>query len=231
MPDDVKDTELPFRSALTMHEPWATLLATGVKRIETRSWPAPPGVIGSMVALHGAVAKPAPGRIGDFEVRVPLGDGPDWPWTLRHLEDPGVKVRLALGAVAGTARLAACVPMIGRDEIESSAMFVRVGLEPGDTEAGWEAAICVGGGEYRDATRELDYGHFEPGRWAWVFTDAATVGTRCPWCLRTDAAVNDTDPPGVCGICHGDGPCVSVPARGGQRVWRWRGPADGTVPA
>ncbi len=37
--------------ALTLHQPWASLIATGVKTIETRSWPPPPSVIGHRIAI------------------------------------------------------------------------------------------------------------------------------------------------------------------------------------
>jgi hypothetical protein len=39
---------------LTLTQPWASLLAHGWKRIETRSWTAPPAAIGQRIAVHAA---------------------------------------------------------------------------------------------------------------------------------------------------------------------------------
>ena len=38
--------------AITLHQPWATLIADGVKTIETRSWRPPQTLIGQRIAIH-----------------------------------------------------------------------------------------------------------------------------------------------------------------------------------
>lgn len=38
--------------AITLHQPYASLIACGAKRIETRNWPAPPAAIGQPIAIH-----------------------------------------------------------------------------------------------------------------------------------------------------------------------------------
>ena len=38
--------------ALTLHQPWASLIAEGPKTVETRSWSAPAWVIGQRIAIH-----------------------------------------------------------------------------------------------------------------------------------------------------------------------------------
>ena len=38
--------------ALTLHQPWATLIANEVKTIETRSWAPSPSLIGERIAIH-----------------------------------------------------------------------------------------------------------------------------------------------------------------------------------
>lgn len=40
--------------ALTVTQPWATLVIRGVKRFETRSWAPPDAVIGTRIAIHAA---------------------------------------------------------------------------------------------------------------------------------------------------------------------------------
>ena len=38
--------------ALTLHQPWASLIAYGVKAIETRSWAPPKALLGERIAIH-----------------------------------------------------------------------------------------------------------------------------------------------------------------------------------
>lgn len=38
--------------ALPLWQPWASLVAIGAKRIETRHWPAPKSLIGQRIAIH-----------------------------------------------------------------------------------------------------------------------------------------------------------------------------------
>jgi hypothetical protein len=44
--------------ALTVYQPWASLIAAGGKPVEWRGWPAPAFVIGKRIAIH-ASARPA----------------------------------------------------------------------------------------------------------------------------------------------------------------------------
>lgn len=44
--------------AITLWQPWATLVAIGVKRLETRSWPIPRAALGQAVAIHAAKRAP-----------------------------------------------------------------------------------------------------------------------------------------------------------------------------
>lgn len=43
---------------LTLTQPWATLLVTGEKRIETRSWTPAQNTIGTVIAIHAAKGFP-----------------------------------------------------------------------------------------------------------------------------------------------------------------------------
>jgi hypothetical protein len=75
-------------------QPWATLIAVGAKRVETRSWPPPPDLLGQRIAVHAAKER-------------------------RELEMAAVPVftrrlagaQLPLGAVVATARLVAFAPI------------------------------------------------------------------------------------------------------------------------
>jgi activating signal cointegrator 1 len=43
----------PF-PALTIYQPWASLIAYGFKEFETRGWPAPQKYVGQLIAIHAA---------------------------------------------------------------------------------------------------------------------------------------------------------------------------------
>ena len=38
--------------AITLHQPWASLIALGLKTVETRSWPAPARLVAQRIAIH-----------------------------------------------------------------------------------------------------------------------------------------------------------------------------------
>ena len=40
--------------ALSLWQPWASLIADGRKKIETRHWPPPPSLLGQQIAIHAA---------------------------------------------------------------------------------------------------------------------------------------------------------------------------------
>ena len=40
--------------AITLHQPWASRIALGIKTVETRSWPAPARLLGRRIAVHAA---------------------------------------------------------------------------------------------------------------------------------------------------------------------------------
>ena len=46
---------------LSMHQPWASLVADGVKTVETRSWRPPASVVGERIGIH-STQRPASAR-------------------------------------------------------------------------------------------------------------------------------------------------------------------------
>ena len=85
--------------AITLHQPWASLIALGIKTVETRSWPAPARLVGQTIAIHASkrVVK-GPGDAIERELRTHLGE--DWG---RHIPAGAV---LATAVLAGMARVA-----------------------------------------------------------------------------------------------------------------------------
>lgn len=74
--------------ALSLTQPWATLVVTGRKRVETRSWPTS---IRERIAIHASKAMPAYAR----EAAIEFGLDPD---------------ALPRGAIVGQVSLAGCEP-------------------------------------------------------------------------------------------------------------------------
>ena len=66
--------------ALTLHQPWASLIAHGVKKIETRSWAPPRSLVGQRIAIHAGKRVVGPGSLNSA-TRLAIADlfGPDWP--------------------------------------------------------------------------------------------------------------------------------------------------------
>ena len=211
----------PMR-AMTIRQPWASLVVLGVKRVETRSWRAPAALIGQRIAIHAsAKVPPLVTFVGDYHV----AQGSTW------LHGPGVDVRMAFGAVVGSAVLTACIPMTNRNSGEpdpGDGPYVTV---YGDGVLG----LVTPPAPIADfsITDQRPYGDFAPGRWAWIFTDAAPTTERCP-CDGCRKGVVEADNPtsmdlgghlsynAVCPVCDGVGRCAPIEnVKGRLGLWRW----------
>ena len=133
--------------AITLHQPWATLIALGIKTVETRSWPAPERLLGQVIAVHaGKRVVRRPGDRIERELRARLGD--DWSRTIP------ARAVLATVTLAGMARVEYVDPMTGH------------AVHDGPTEVG-----CAAG----SGRTPIDpWGDFSSGRWLW-FLDGVEV--------------------------------------------------------
>ena len=134
--------------AITLHQPWASLITLGVKTVETRSWPAPERLLGQTVAAHaGKRVVRNPGVAVENEMRFRLGV--DWHRTI------------PAGAVLATAVLAGIAKVAYVDHVTGHA------VHDGCTEVG----CSVGWGR----TRIDPWGDFNPGRWLWFLVDVRAL--------------------------------------------------------
>lgn len=62
---------------LTVWNPWAVLIAAGVKPYEFRSWVAPAWIRGQRIAIHAGARKPKRGEVEDIIHAVERGGGRD----------------------------------------------------------------------------------------------------------------------------------------------------------
>lgn len=125
--------------AITLHQPWATLIALGVKTIETRSWPFPGApdfgaADGVPLAIHAAKSIP----------RYAYDAMASEPALVQALYDRWPRVRLdelPLGKVIAVCEVVACLPSE---------------REPG---VPWTSPVFE---------KNAPYGDFSPGRWLWL---------------------------------------------------------------
>lgn len=164
--------------ALTLWEPFASLVAYGVKRIETRSWPTS---YRGPLAIHAAQREPdaarnaaraalaragmpcACGCPGERHSHVGCFDCPCLRWT------PSWR----LGSVIALTSVDDCLPMVAwNDDRLDVSDFLQV--EP--------RALIVfrGRTSEADVTAEREWGDYRPGRHAWLLGQPCVLERPCP---------------------------------------------------
>lgn len=135
--------------AISLWQPWASAIACGSKRIETRSWKFPKSLEGQLVAIHAS--------------KQWKSDEKEFSAVLRSYGiNLGFEGTPPLGGIVAVARLVKCLPteeIFGSDPENpnfSSYLVEPNGFTPGP--------------EYNS---QLEYllGNYWPGRFGWVFTD------------------------------------------------------------
>ena len=164
--------------ALTLHQPWASLVALGVKTIETRSWATS---YRGPLAIHAATRWPVQGAVGGYFVRNIRRR--DWPTALHYSEmlwendldeRRPFSAQLPLGAVVATCELVdvAWTTMPGKDGSRSDIGFNiwDRSPQPFDEETARIWALSENG----------PYGDFSPGRYAWLLADIKALDEPVP---------------------------------------------------
>ncbi|MDE0344041.1 MAG: ASCH domain-containing protein [Deltaproteobacteria bacterium] len=157
--------------AITLHQPWASLIAMGLKAVETRSWPAPARLVGQRIAVHaGKRLVRQPGECIERKLRAQWGE--DW------------RVNIPTGAVVATAVLAGMAQAAHIDPLTGHAVH----------DPATEVGCAVGTGR----TPIDPWGDFSPGRWLWFLDDVEAllepvpaVGRQSFWRWVGDAASLD----------------------------------------
>lgn len=151
--------------AITLTQPWATLVAIGAKKIETRSWST--SYRGPLLIHAGAGLGPVGGVSGLQELccsepfqTVLRGQGQ------AHLLDPSFFANnLPRGAIVAVAKIFGCVPT-------ESARHI------GDDDDGWSTERA--GERWPLTDRERAFGDYSPGRYAWLLADVRPLRTPVP---------------------------------------------------
>ena len=152
--------------ALTLWQPWASLIALGKKRYETRSWKPPLTLIGERIALHAAAKSDRLVRDACVEL-TPGADG--YRITVAGIAvfaDSAYLCTYPLGAVVGTATLFDVGRVIGS-------------LDSGALRISWLRArpLARERNQYMyadEVCRESKVGYLAIGRYLWDMFPAGT---------------------------------------------------------
>ena len=134
--------------AITLHEPWASLITVGAKRFETRSWAPPRSLIGQRIAIHAAKRK-----VNLLELSGEVCDAVNDVMGT----DKWMKF-LPLGCVLCTATLKDVYKIVGGSEMDGTAFVTRMD----------GSRLVLRREEIRN---ELLFGNLGFGRYAWVLED------------------------------------------------------------
>lgn len=209
---------------LTLHQPWASLIALGVKSIETRSWSTK---YRGPLAIHAGATVPTIGLTGRVGCWFPLRKARVTRYIMQSIpnnpDDVPTRHALPLGAIVASCTLSDVVPMQSLATHRHDGPHLLV-------EPGYELALWTP--EARTITEDQrPYGDFAPGRFAWLLDDVKPTTERCPACWgigvrdrRPDENTDRVFP--ACDTCGGQGHgdfsgCDPIPAKGRQGLWEW----------
>ena len=155
---------------LTLHQPWASLIAVGAKTLETRSWSTK---YRGPLAIHAGKARPTIHSLPGFTDVTGELIAENFPLAWLDLRThPHPLVPLPLGAVVAVCDLVDVVPMVGPQGDptlnESSGLWLECQWSPGE--------LTLWSGEAdEDVSDQLPYGDFGPGRFAWLLDNVRQV--------------------------------------------------------
>ena len=150
--------------AITIRQPWASLIATGLKGFETRSWSTKHR---GKLAIHAGVSKDSYGTTPAHQVILSVaGSSPEWQeYILRCADTPSHEI--PFGAIVAICDVAECY-RIGVDA-------VGIYIERKDASTGcWEKF------DYIENRKELMFGEWLPGWYAWELVNVRILETPIP---------------------------------------------------
>lgn len=176
--------------ALTIRQPWASLIAHGVKTIETRSWSTK---YRGPLAIHAGRARPPVIDFGRWSVPPVVDALCEWG---QEGERPLLRrIDMPLGAVVTTCTLADVVPMVAPGHVPPVNVATGEGrsilIHPDGSLWGNHCPDTTVF-DWQDLTDQLPFGDFTPGRWAYLLDRIEPVdpipcrGKQGLWTLPSD---------------------------------------------
>lgn len=161
--------------ALTLYQPWATLVAAGIKTIETRSWRTS---YRGPLAIHAAAREPKAGEVVAGGVvsshRIEYHDRVDEGWHWRAWGDDQPLHRLPVGAIVAVCRLVDCVPVVEPRTHDYTGPHLR-------QDSDGLHFYNFGTGRCMAVDDQRPYGDFTPGRFGWLLEDIRPLPRPVPW--------------------------------------------------
>lgn len=124
--------------AITLYQPWATLVAIGAKRFEFRGWPPPRRLVGRRIAIHAGARKIPKTELRELLVKL---QGPRWRET--GIPAPDLAVPLLEQALSNPTifplGVVVCTAGLGRP-LRGVELSAALGTDPvpgADTNWGW----------------------------------------------------------------------------------------------
>jgi hypothetical protein len=154
--------------AISLWQPWASLIACGAKPYETRSWAPPRELIGQTIAIHAAkrIDKEAAEFAQDLmygQHGHDLADRLDESWGGDEVPDEIMGkfgyAMMPIGCIVCTARLDAAFQLGSPADgtaVPAASVVKRITSRP--------MPECF-------TVRYDDFGDYAPGRWAWLLRD------------------------------------------------------------
>lgn len=133
--------------ALTIRQPYASLIAAGMKTVETRSWTT---MHRGPIAIHAAQAV-------DDDVELAVAG-----FTAKQT------IPMPIGCVIATARLVDVVPMLDRYDTSDSYVGPHVLVDEA-------SAVYVDRHTQWSLDGQRRFGDYAPGRYAWLLTDIVPI--------------------------------------------------------
>lgn len=178
---------------ITLHQPYASLVARRLKRFETRSWKTS---YRGPLAIHAGQRRPfnltrqaEPPRIGTWTIDWGLhpdlsgatnggfDEGTGFVLVEREDDATGPEdcldyIPLHLGAVVAVAEVTDCLPIVN----------AHIPHDPPAIEATNDGGLHLwqAHGQTQDITNQRPYGHWTPGSWAWRLDDMRPLAEPIP---------------------------------------------------
>jgi hypothetical protein len=154
--------------AITIRQPWAQLIAAGLKTIETRSWPTK---YRGPLAIHAGL-RPHPFEDALHRLLESKRMSPFEATILAGTTDTRLVPR---GAVVATATLTDVLPVFGSDwptDIDC------IGMVSPSMAVRWKAGGCMS--DAVDVSDQVQFGDFTPGGFAWILDDVTRLDDPVP---------------------------------------------------
>lgn len=156
---------------LSVRQPWANLIAMGIKSIETRSWPTK---YRGPLAIHAG--KKSIGDVG-LELMLKVGVNP-----IEAMVATSRTNGVPFGAIVATCELVEVLPIGDKAARSHVTNYPHDGDLPHQRGGLWIIGVneLTGGTPKNLSDAELQCGDFTPGRWAWLLKNVKAIKS-IPW--------------------------------------------------